>query len=115
MYKYARLPMGLKCSPDFAQATMENVLRGIDDSDVYIDDISAFSNDWQSHIKLLDEIIKRLRENGFTINPAKCKWAVKETDWPPRYALPSACSTGASPPAPPAPASCGAMVFPRAP
>ena len=35
MYKYARLPMGLKCSPDFAQAAMENVLRGIDNADIY--------------------------------------------------------------------------------
>ena len=45
MYKYARLPMGLKCSPDFTQAAMVNTLRGIDDADVYIDNVGAFSND----------------------------------------------------------------------
>jgi hypothetical protein len=37
-YKYFRLPMGLKCSPDIAQAAMENVLSDIKDTDVYIDD-----------------------------------------------------------------------------
>jgi hypothetical protein len=44
-YKYLRLPMGLKCSPDIAQAVMENVLSDIKDADVYIDDVGAFSND----------------------------------------------------------------------
>eukprot|EP00957_Ditylum_brightwellii_P029876 2260503-Ditylum_brightwellii.AAC.1 len=33
MYKYKRLPMGLKCPPDFAQAAMENILCGIEDAD----------------------------------------------------------------------------------
>jgi hypothetical protein len=44
-YKYLRLLMGLKCSPDIAQAAMENVLSDIEDANVYIDDIGAFSSD----------------------------------------------------------------------
>ena len=49
-YKYKRLPMELKRAPDFAQQAMENVLRGIDDSEVYIDDIGCFSNEWKHHL-----------------------------------------------------------------
>jgi hypothetical protein len=40
-YCYNVLPMGLKCLPDFAQETMENIFCNIDDSEVYIDNIGA--------------------------------------------------------------------------
>ena len=65
--------MGLKCSPDFAQETMENIFR--------VDDIGAFLPTWEHHVALMHTILTKLQENGFTVNPLKCNWAVQETDW----------------------------------
>ncbi len=80
-FKYNVLLMGLKCSPDFAQETMENIFHDVDDAEVYIDDAGAFSDSWEHHLKLLDTILTKLQDNSFTINPLKCEWAVQETDW----------------------------------
>ncbi len=80
-FKYNRLPMGLKCSPDCAQEVMENIFKDIAEAEVYIDDIGIFSDSWEQHMATLRVVLRKLQENGFTINPLKCKWAVTETNW----------------------------------
>ncbi len=81
-YHYCACPMGVNQSPDFAQATMEEVFHDLlDRITVYIDDIKITSNSWDEHIALVQEVLHRLDANGFTVNPLKCEWAVQETDF----------------------------------
>ena len=81
LYKYKRLPMGIKQSSDIAQEVMENLLHDINDVEIYIDDIGCFSSTFSTHIQTFDVILTRLEQNRFTVNPSKCEWAVQETDW----------------------------------
>jgi Reverse transcriptase (RNA-dependent DNA polymerase) len=81
LYQYRRLPMGVNQSPDIAQEIMEKVLHGINDIKKYLDDIGCFSETWEAHLQLLDTVLHRLEANSFTVNPSKCKWVVKETNW----------------------------------
>ena len=64
LYKYKRLPMGIKQSSDIAQEVMENLLRDIDDVEIYIDDIGCFSSTFSSHIQTLDIIRSEERRVG---------------------------------------------------
>jgi hypothetical protein len=58
-FKYNRLTMGFKCSPDFAQEVIEIIFCDVEDAEVYIDDIGAFSNSWEENMALLHRIIVR--------------------------------------------------------
>jgi Reverse transcriptase (RNA-dependent DNA polymerase) len=82
LYSYWCLPMGVNQSPDIAQEIMERVLSSImEEIECYIDNIAAFSDDWESHKTLLNKLLTKLQNAGFTIKPIKCKWAVQETDF----------------------------------
>jgi Reverse transcriptase (RNA-dependent DNA polymerase) len=80
-YRYNRLPMGIKQSPDIAQEIMEDLLKDLKAIECYIDDVGVFNSSWNQHLKTLEIVLQRLQDNGFKINPLKCEWAVKETDW----------------------------------
>ena len=73
--------MGIHSSPAHAQEIMESIFADMDDVENYIDDIDIFSLTFEDHMKTLDEVLYRLEKNNFTVNPLKCLFAIKETDW----------------------------------
>jgi len=80
-YAYTRLPMGVKISPDVAQAHMTEMLQGITCS-VYMDDVGIWTNgSFDQHLEILDKVMSRFHQNNMKCNPLKCSWAVKETDF----------------------------------
>ena len=81
MFRYRKLPMGLTISPDIAQETMKEVLGDLPDVEVYVNDIGIFSDTWEDHMVLVEQVLLRLQDAGFCVNPLKCEWAVRETDF----------------------------------
>ena len=50
LYCYCVLPLGIVQSPDFCQETMEHILQGVMDADLYIDDIRCYGKSWKQHL-----------------------------------------------------------------
>jgi hypothetical protein len=80
-YRYTHCVMGVKQSPDIAQAVMEDLFQGVEEVDIYIDNVGIFSNSWEEHVSSLSKVLSNLEAANFTVNPLKCEWGVQETDW----------------------------------
>ena len=71
-FRYLCAPMGIHNSPNFAQAEMEKVLHGLTTIEVYIDDVAVFGMEtYDEHMKDVAEVLKRLQDAGFKVNPLK--------------------------------------------
>ena len=74
--------MGLKLTPDYAQAFITKILPDLD-VEVYIDDIGIWTaRSFGEHMQLVgQQVLLCLTQNGMKCKPLKCKWAIKESDF----------------------------------
>uniref|UniRef100_A0A0N5BMH8 RNA-directed DNA polymerase n=1 Tax=Strongyloides papillosus TaxID=174720 RepID=A0A0N5BMH8_STREA len=74
VFQYKVMPMGLTGSPDKFQEIMDEVLAHIPNCYVYLDDILTCAYDEETHLKNIDEIIRRIKSYNMKINIAKCQF-----------------------------------------
>lgn len=75
-YRPLRMPFGLKNAPFFFSKLMAEILQGCDEFAVpYLDDIAVYTEDWESHVKALREVLSRLKRANLKVKPTKCHFA----------------------------------------
>ncbi|GBG90317.1 hypothetical protein CBR_g50566 [Chara braunii] len=76
-YEFIVMPFGLTNAPATFQRCMNDLFRLSLDKFVvvYLDDILVFSKTLQEHQGHLRQVLEKLREANFKINPKKCEWA----------------------------------------
>lgn len=76
LFQFIRMTFGLCNATQTFQRLMDTVLRGLDHTFCYIDDILIASQTPQQHIAHLQEVLKRLQEHGLHINLDKCSFGL---------------------------------------
>lgn len=74
LFEFNCMTFGLRNASQTFQRFMDEVLRGIEGCFCYIDDILLYSEDEESHQKLLHQILDRLSKYGVTLNIDKCEF-----------------------------------------
>ncbi|KAG7294716.1 hypothetical protein JYU34_022785 [Plutella xylostella] len=80
-FAYRRTPYGLSCIPEKFQKLMEETLRGVPGTVVFLDDICCTGANEKEHISNLRAVLERLRNMGLTIKLSKCEFMKNEVKY----------------------------------
>ena len=81
LFKFVRMPFGLKNAGMTFQRFIDRVLAGLPFVLVYLDDILVASPDRKTHLEHLRVVLERLRENGLVLNRSKCEFFRSTVDF----------------------------------
>ena len=81
LFEFLKMPFGLKNAAQAFQRFVDEVLRGLQDIHVYMDDILIASDDLQSNVKAVKALFERLDAHGLRINVQKSVFGVEAVDF----------------------------------
>ncbi|KAK7909343.1 hypothetical protein WMY93_014027 [Mugilogobius chulae] len=74
LYRHKRLPFGITSAPALFQRAMDQILSGLSGVQCYLDDLLITGPDEQTHLRNLDETLKRLENYGLKVRKDKCEF-----------------------------------------
>ncbi|XP_066987487.1 uncharacterized protein [Macrobrachium rosenbergii] len=80
LFSYTVLPFGLTNSPATFQRMMSNIIIGLPNTYVYLDDVIIVSENWDEHIHLR-QLLERFRKAKITINLVKSTFGRAEVTY----------------------------------
>ena len=77
-FQYRMMPMGLSNASATFQRLMDEILRDIPDTYVYLDDILIGTDTLERHDEILAQVFEKLKEYGLAVSHEKCVLGVEE-------------------------------------
>lgn len=81
LFEFVRMPFGLRNAAQTFQRFMDQVLRGLPYTFIYLDDLLVASSDMETHLTHLRHVFSLLSDYGIVIHPSKCVFAVPSLDF----------------------------------
>lgn len=80
LFRYKKLPEGVASSPAECQDIVTDILKGIPNIEIYIDNIYCTGKNDSEHLDNLEKIFYRLNEAGLKVNESKCEFFRSEIE-----------------------------------
>ena len=74
LYRYRRFPFGIASAPALFQKVMDTILQGLDHAMVFIDDILLTGATEEEHLKVFEEVLRRLEKHCVHVKRTKCSF-----------------------------------------
>ena len=79
-YEFIRMPFGMKNSEATLVRGLRMLISDFENVDSYIDNLIVYTEDWDTHIRVLDELMNRLQQAN-TARLTKCVFGAKSVEF----------------------------------
>ena len=81
LFQYNRLPFGVASAPAVFQRTMENLLQGLNNVCIYLDDILVTGSSERDHLENLAAVLEKLEGAGVRLKRSKCHFMLPSVEY----------------------------------